>query len=192
MRSTSSVGIRAVLMVNLHPVRPGGGLKCKGRGTTCSDRPPIVILVRRGGSIRLRVCSDLRKEEVRPWLLSQLERGSDVDIDDYSIYQFLTEAGYHHQVVNHSAGEYARGRMHCNTAMGIWSLLRPYLGTFRGISKAYLPLYVAVFEFRYNHPHLTTWQQAGVLLQRLFQANGALVRKVVRENAIVQYCQLPT
>ena len=168
------------------------GLKRKGRGTRRSDKPPIVILVKRGGPIRLKVCIDLKKEELRPWLCSQLEQGSDVYTDDYSIYQFLTEAGYHHHVVNHSAGEYARGRVHCNTAEGIWSLLRPYLGTFRGVSKVYLPLYVAAFEFRYNHRHLTTWQQAGVLLQRLFQANGALIRKVVRENAVAEYCQLPT
>jgi len=51
---------------------------------------------------------------------------------------------------------------------------------------------VAVFEFQYNHRHLTTWQQAGVLLQRVFQADGAEIRKVVRENAIMEYCQLPT
>ena len=168
------------------------GLKRKGRGTRRSDKPPIVILVKRGGPIRLRVCIDLKKEELRPWFSSQLEQGSDVYTDDYSIYQFLTEAGYHHHVVNHSAGEYVWGRVHCNTAEGIWSLLRPYLVTFRGVSKVYLPLYVAAFEFRYNHRHLTTWQQAGVLLQRLFQANGALIRKVVRENAVAEYCQLPT
>jgi transposase-like protein len=125
-------------------------------------------------------------------LCSQLERGSDIYTDDYSIYQFLAEAGYHHHTVNHSAGEYAQCQVHCNTAEGIWSLLRPYLATFRGVSKAYLPLYVAAFEFRYNHRHLTTWQQAGVLLQRLFQINGAEIRKVVRENGVAQYCQLPT
>ncbi|MFQ6100150.1 MAG: transposase [Anaerolineae bacterium] len=76
--------------------------------------------------------------------------------------------------VNHSAGEYARGSVHCNTAEAIWSLLRPYLRTFRGVSKVYLPLYVAVFEFQYNDRHLTTWQQAGMLFQRLFQADGAV------------------
>lgn len=81
--------------------------------------------------------------------------------------------------------------MHCNTAEGIWSLLRPYLSTFRGVSKVYLPLYVAAFEFRYNHHHLTTWQQAGGLLQCLFQMDGAKIRKIVRENAAAEHCQLP-
>lgn len=95
-------------------------------------------------------------------------------------------------MVNHSEGEYAHGSVHCNTAEGIWSFLRPYLRTFRGVSKVYLPLYIAAFEFRYNHHHLTTWQQAGVLLQRLVQVAGAEIRKVVRENTIVEHSQLPT
>jgi len=129
---------------------------------------------------------------MRPWLSTQIERGSRVYTDDYDIYDFLSQAGYGHRSVDHAAGEYARGRVHCNTAEAIWSLLRPYLCTFRGVSKLYLPLYVAVFEFQYNHRHLTTWQQAGVLLQRVFQADGAEIHKVVRENAIMEYCQLPT
>ncbi len=167
-------------------------LKRRGRGSWEKDKPPIVVLVKRGGSIRLRVLTNLQKAQLRPWLLAQVERGSQVYTDDYEIYDFLKQAGYRHRCVNHSAGEYARGDVHCNTAEAIWSLLRPYLRTFRGVSKVYLPLYVAAFEFRHNHRHLTTWQQAGVLLQRVFQADGAEIRKVVRENTIVEYCQLPT
>ena len=167
------------------------GWRRRGRGTWQKDKPPIVILVQRGGPIRLRMYTDLKKESLRPWLRSQIQRGSQIFTDDYSIYQFLSEVG-HHRTVNHSEGEYARGSVHCNTAEGIWSLLRPYLRTFRGVSKLYLPLYIAAFEFRYNHRHLTTWQQAGVLLQRLFQVDGVEIRKVVRENTIAEYCQLPT
>lgn len=151
-----------------------------------------MVLVKGGGPIRLRVLTNVQKDQLRPWLLAQIERGSRVYTDDYDIYDFLRQAGYAHRSVNHSAGEYARGSVHCNTAEAIWSLLRPYLRTFRGVSKVYLPLYVAVFEFQYNHRRLTTWQQAGVLLQRLFQADGTEIRKVVRENAIVEYCQLQT
>ena len=136
--------------------------------------------------------TNLQKTQLRPWLLAQVERGSQVYTDDYEIYDFLKQAGYRHRCVNHSAGEYARGDAHCNTAEAIWSLLRPYLRTFRGVSKVYLPLYMAAFEFRHNRRHLTTWQQAGVLLQCVFQADGAEIRKVVRENTIVEYCQLPT
>ncbi|MEA3344875.1 MAG: IS1595 family transposase [Chloroflexota bacterium] len=190
-----------IYVISGHKGRPNGqppprsprhrGLKRRGRGTWKTDKPPIVILVRRGGPIRLRMCTDLKEENLRPWLRSQVRRGSHVHTDDYSIYQFLAQAGYRHHSVNHSEGEYARGSVHCNTAEGIWSLLRPYLRTFRGVSKVYLPLYIAAFEFQFNLRHLTTWQQAGVLLQRLFQADGAENRKVVRENTTIEYCQLP-
>ena len=89
------------------------------------------MLVKRGGPIRLRVLTNLQKAQLRPWLLAQIERGSRVYTDDYEIYEFLRQVGYRHHCVNHSAGEYARGQVHCNTAEAIWSLLRPYLRTFR-------------------------------------------------------------
>jgi hypothetical protein len=57
-----------------------------------------------------------------------------------------------HQVVRHSAGEYVRGVVHTNTIEGFWSLLkRGVMGSFHHVSKAYLPLYLAEFTFRYNN-----------------------------------------
>ena len=56
-----------------------------------------------------------------------------------------------HAVVRHTAGEYVNGVIHTNTIEGFWSLLkRGIVGTFHKTSKAYLPLYVAEFEWRHN------------------------------------------
>lgn len=122
----------------LEPSRPPRRRRQKqrGRGRWENDKPPIVVLVKRGGPIRLRVLTNLQKEQLRPWLLAQIGRGSRVYTDDYDVYDFLSQAGYAHRSVDHSAGEYARGSVHCNTAEAIWSLLRPYLRTFRGVSKS--------------------------------------------------------
>ena len=44
------------------------------------------------------------------------------------------------------------GAVHTNTIEGFWSILkRGVVGTFHKVSKKYLPLYVAEFEFQYNH-----------------------------------------
>jgi len=42
---------------------------------------------------------------MRPWLSTQIERGSRVYTDDYDIYDFLSQAGYGHRSVDHAAGE---------------------------------------------------------------------------------------
>jgi IS1 family transposase len=59
---------------------------------------------------------------------------------------------YPHAVVDHSLGQYVVGAVHTNTIEGFWSLVkRGMVGTFHKVSKKYLPLYVAEFQFRYNN-----------------------------------------
>jgi hypothetical protein len=42
--------------------------------------------------------------------------------------------------------------VHTQTIDGFWSLLkRGIMGSFHKVSRKYLPLYVAEFEFRYNN-----------------------------------------
>jgi hypothetical protein len=57
-----------------------------------------------------------------------------------------------HGTVRHSAGQYVNGAVHTQTIDGFWSLLkRDIMGSFHNISRKYLPLYVAEFEWRYNN-----------------------------------------
>ena len=55
-------------------------------------------------------------------------------------------------MVRHTVGEYVVGAIHTQTINGFWSpIKRGVMGTFHKVSKKYLPLYVAEFEFRYNN-----------------------------------------
>jgi transposase-like protein len=59
---------------------------------------------------------------------------------------------FNHKSVNHSAGQYVDGVVHTQTIDSFWSLLkRGIMGSFHKVSRKYLPLYVAEFEFRYNN-----------------------------------------
>ena len=53
-----------------------------------------------------------------------------------------------------------------------WSWLRQAIRTYCDVSKIYLALYVAQFEFFFNHRHTGAWGQTLDLLQVAFQADS--------------------
>jgi transposase-like protein len=59
---------------------------------------------------------------------------------------------FNHGAVNHTAKKYVVGALHTNTIEGFWSLIkRGVMGSYHKVSRKYLPLYVAEFQFRYNN-----------------------------------------
>src|SRR5229473_87305 len=75
-----------------------------------------------------------------------------VATDEHHGYDYLKAIGYEHGTISHSAGEYVRGEVHTNNIESFWSLLkRGVVGTFHHVSKKYLPLYLAEFQFRHNN-----------------------------------------
>jgi hypothetical protein len=74
-----------------------------------------------------------------------------VATDEHSGYRFLKEY-FPHESVSHSTGEYVRGEVHTNNLESFWSLFkRGVMGSFHHVSKKYLPLYLAEFQFRHNN-----------------------------------------
>ena len=56
-----------------------------------------------------------------------------------------------HETVNHSAGEYVRGKAHTNGVESFWALLkRGYHGVFHDFSQKHLPRYLAEFSHRWG------------------------------------------
>ena len=71
--------------------------------------------------------------------------------DEHSGYRYLKWA-MPHEVIKHSENEYVRGEVHTNSVESFWSLLkRGVLGTYHNVSKKYLPLYLAEFQYRFNN-----------------------------------------
>ena len=173
------------------------GLKRRGRGTWDSDRLPVFGLLCRGGQVRLFVLRNVQTDTIRPIVQQMVHQGARVYTDSYSIYHFLSREGYRHQVVNHSAGEYARdldgdGRceVHCNTLECTWSWLRPMLRTYRGVSKVYLPLYVAQFEFMFNRRHHNHWNRTLDVLQAVFQVEPSQVTALLTTVQTAEFAQV--
>ena len=74
-----------------------------------------------------------------------------VATDEHSGYRLL-KWQMPHEMISHSTGEYVRGIVHTNSIESFWSLLkRGIMGTYHNVSKKYLPLYLAEFQFRFNN-----------------------------------------
>jgi hypothetical protein len=68
--------------------------------------------------------------------------------------------GYVHEFVNHTQQDYAPGDVHENRAECLFSLLKPYLRVFRGLSKINLPGSLGFFQFWWNVRHQKAFEQA--------------------------------
>ena len=137
--------------------------KRPGKGTKENDRPPILGIVgRETGQIRLKVCNDTQQTTIQPEVERRTQPSSTLYTDECSAYNHIAGTGRGHGTVCHSVGEYARDddgdgirEVHCNTLEGIWTGLRNFLRTFRGVHKKYLAQYVAMFEWAHNLKRVT-------------------------------------
>ena len=92
-----------------------------------------------------------------------VQAGSRLSTDSAGSYRALQ--GYVHAFVNHTKKEYARGDVHENGAECLFSLLKPSLRVFRGVSKFNLPGYVGFFQFLRNFRQRNAFEQAELILQ---------------------------
>jgi transposase-like protein len=134
-----------------------------GRGHYDKDRPAIIAWVSRQGALVVQAVKDFTVSTVQKAADLTIEAGSRLYTDSASSYRALK--GYKHEYVNHTQKEYARGEVHENRAECLFSLLKPYLRVFRGISKANLPGYLGFFQFLRNFRHQNAFEQAELILQ---------------------------
>lgn len=139
----------------------GGKLTFPGRKGHTSQAPgynslanktPIVGAVERGGQVRAKVASNVRKGTLLPLAAEHIMPESTVFTDEHKAYDGLSKNGYQHHRVNHSAKIYVTGNVHTNTIEGFWSLLKNGIrGAHHAVGAAYLQSYVNEYAFRYNH-----------------------------------------
>src|ERR671928_622893 len=154
---------------------PGGGTKSlgrrargrrkkrePGRGHYDQARPAIIAWVSRQGTVVIQATTDFTVQTVQKAADLAVQAGSRLYTDSASSYRALK--GYVHAFVNHTQKEYARGEVHENRAECLFSLLKPYLRVFRGLSKVNLPGYGGFVQFLRNSRQLTAFEQAGLIL----------------------------
>lgn len=137
------------LAKNKHIDKRGKG---GGTGGIGSGKTPVVGAVQRKGKVVARVISSVDATTLTAFVRGAVsEKVSLLCTDQWGGYRKLG-AEFPHGVINHAAGQYVHGVIHTQTIEGFWSIFkRGVVGTFHKVSKKYLPLYVAEFQFRYNN-----------------------------------------
>ena len=116
-------------------------------------------ILQRSGEVFIQMLANVKQATIEPLIRFVIQPGSSVYTDEYDIYARLEAWGYPHKSVCHGRGEYARDddgdgfhEVHVNTIEGFWSIFkRGIVGSFHKVSRKYMPLYVAEFQFRYNN-----------------------------------------
>ena len=114
---------------------------------------------RDSGHVRLRVVAHTDRVTLESFVVGATVANATVNTDEWKGYGGLTKVGRTHATVCHSPTnrEWARDddgdgvrEVHTNTMEGTWTGLRNFLRPFRGVSKWFLPQYVALFQWRHN------------------------------------------
>jgi len=121
-------------------------------GTGGVGKASVMGAVERGGNVVTRVVARVDTETADSFVNAAVAEKVDlVATDESGVYRRVNRFRPH-ESVNHGRGEYVRGNVHTCTIDGFWSLLkRGIIGSFHNVSRKYLPLYVAEFEWRYNN-----------------------------------------
>ena len=126
----------------------------KTPGTGVAGKAIVIGAVKRKGNVIARVIENTDTETLDSFVREAVsEKVSLLATDEHSGYRELGDF-FPHGVVSHSKKQYVNGAVHTQTIDGFWSLLkRGIMGSFHKVSRKYLPLYVAEFQFRYNNRH---------------------------------------
>jgi hypothetical protein len=116
------------------------------------DKTPIIGAVERKGNVVARVLERVTTQAAMTFLNEVVS--NKVSLLATDAWRGYDDLGYNypHASVDHSRHQYVIGAVHTNTIEGFWSIFkRGVVGTFHKMSRKYMPLYVAEFQFRYNN-----------------------------------------
>ena len=121
-------------------------------GVAIRENPSVVGAVKRKGNVVARVVSKTDGSTLARFVRETVSTHvSMLRADTFLAYKRLKHRIPHAQV-DHSIGQHVVGAVHTNAIEGFWSLIkRGIMGSLHKVSRKYLPLYVAEFEFRYNN-----------------------------------------
>ena len=135
----------------------------KTQGRSTKTKTPVFGMMERGTVVNAKgeeepftyvnafIVGNTNKSTLQTIVQQFVEKGSRVITDELSAYNGLDELGYDHEVVSHSAEEYANGDIFTNSIEGFWSHFRRMItGCYHDVSDAHLQSYIDEAVYRWN------------------------------------------
>ena len=130
------------------------------------SKTAVMALIERGGPMRTKVIGRVTKNNLKEALDESVSDEATLMTDELQQYRHVAKRFKDHQSVCHSAGEYSRGDVHCNTCESFFALLKRGIhGTFHHVGKKHLHRYADEFSFRWNHRTVTDAQRTEAALR---------------------------
>lgn len=106
--------------------------KRQGFGRGAVGKMPVVALVERDGRVASRHVANVTHKELRPLVVTMIDRASFLMTDEASVYTRMGREFAGHGTVNHGIGEYVAFKtLHTNTVENFFSIFkRGVIGTF--------------------------------------------------------------
>ena len=118
----------------------------------------------RTGEVRIETVPNTDRYSLYKFVRANIAQESTLYTDGHPAYTGMP--GYIHEAVDHTVGEYVRGKAHTNGIESFWSLSkRGYYGVFHKMTWKHLDRYLNEFETRWNFGDMTSEGRMDVLLE---------------------------
>ncbi len=128
-----------------------GGKRKGKRGRGAAGKVAVFGVLERAGKVYTVAVPDCKKETLMAKIEAATVKGSVFYTDEFTSYNDLSRFGKH-VPIDHSE-TYAEGPAHINGLEGFWSYAKGLHRPCHGVDRENFPVYLAEYEFRYNHRH---------------------------------------
>jgi transposase len=141
-----------------------GGKRKGKRGRGAAGKVAVFGVLERDGKVYTVAVPDCKKETLMAKITAATVKGSVFYTDEFVSYNDLSQYGKHVPIDHRE--EFADGEAHINGIEGFWSYAKRLHRLCHGVDRDNFPVYLAEYEFRYNHrdDHLLT-----ILFDRLYR-----------------------
>ena len=113
-----------------------------------SNKATVVGMLERDGEVRV---AHIKKEQAPSLVKENVCPDNSVVMTDAAMVYRQLDGDFERHSVNHSIGEYVRGKAHTNGIESFWATLkRGYKGTYHKMSHKHLSRYITEFAGRHN------------------------------------------